>query len=42
VERGLDRTTQATAALAAVATAAWVITATAPDSMELGPAPFLG
>jgi predicted metal-binding membrane protein len=42
VERGLDRTTQATAALAAVATAAWVITAAARDSMELGPAPFLG
>jgi predicted metal-binding membrane protein len=42
VERRLDDITQASVALVAVATGAWLLTISAPDSMEMGPAPFLG
>ena len=41
MERPLDRTVVTAAALASVAAAAWVVTATAPEAMDLGPAPFL-
>jgi predicted metal-binding membrane protein len=41
VERPLDRTVLTAAALAGVVATAWAVTASAPDTMDLGPAPFL-
>lgn len=42
MERTLDRSTLTAAALAGIVATAWAMTATLPDAMDLGPAPFLG
>lgn len=41
MERRLDRTVLTAAVLAAIAATAWAVTATAPETMDLGPTPFL-
>jgi predicted metal-binding membrane protein len=41
VERPLDRTVLTAALLAGVVATAWAVTAGAPETMDLGPAPFL-
>jgi predicted metal-binding membrane protein len=41
VERPLDRTVLTAAVLAGVVAAAWAVTASAPETMDLGPVPFL-